>query len=207
VPHTTQIDEAPTHSVLISRPMARAAAAAAVYGIAWGGIARLWMRHISEDPSFTVSGTAFIVAAPTVISLLSVLAVRSLRWKRSARVPARLLAGLSTLSLGVAAGALMMPTLAAGGVVVAHRRRLPWIATAVIAALGCLPVILVIQEIPEKRLATALPWYVVLVASFVPVYARIYGPRNRLPLESKTASATPKQTPIPTPKGTPQPRV
>ena len=154
-----------------------ALARAALYGAAWGGAARLWMRYISEDPEFTIAGTSFIVGIPTAIALCSVLAKRSLDWRPIARRPSRAVAGFSTILLGVAAGILMMPTLLLGGIAWAHRRQLPAILLVLIAALACVPIVFVVQEIPGGgRFIIAFPAYLLLLATFIPVYARIYHP-------------------------------
>ncbi len=154
-----------------------ALARAALYGVAWGGAARLWMRYISEDPEFSIAGTSFIIGIPTVISLCSVLARRSVKWRPIARRPARAVAGFSTILLGGAAGILMMPTLLLGGIAWAYRRQLPSLLLVPIAALACVPIVFVVQEIPSGgRFLLAFPAYLLLLATFIPVYARIYHP-------------------------------
>lgn len=159
-----------------SRSLLSTVGRAAAYGVAWGAAARVWMRYISEDPEFTIAGTSFIVGVPTLICLCSVLAKRCLAWRALARRPARAVAGFSTVLLGTAAGILMMPTLVLGGVAWAHRTRLPKVLLGIIYALACAPILAVIQEIPSRRMVTALPAYLLLVATFIPVYARIYHP-------------------------------
>ena len=163
----------------VHRSLAVSVARAAGYGVAWGGAARLWMRSISEDPEFSVSGTGFIIAAPTIISLFSVLAKRSVKWRPVARRPSRGLAALSTILLGVAAGILMMPTLLLGGIVWANRRRLPKLLLLPMAVLACVPLVAVVPEIPKGRLPFAFPAYLLLLATFIPVYACIYNPSGR----------------------------
>ena len=150
---------------------------ALLYGAGWGGAARLWMRYISEDPQFSVSGTSFIIAIPTVISLCSVLARRSINWRPLARRPSRAIAGFSTILLGVAAGALMMPTLLLGGIAWANRRRFPPLLLLPLTLLASAPIVVVAQEIPDGgRFLLAFPAYLLLLATFIPVYARIYNP-------------------------------
>ena len=155
-------------------------ARAVLYGAAWGGAARLWMRYISEDPEFTVTGTSFIVAIPIVISLCSVLATRSLHWHPLARRPSRVIAAFSTILLGAAAGILMMPTLLLGGIAWANRRRIPPLLLLPIAVLACAPIVAVVREIPAGgRFVLAFPAYLLLLATFIPVYARIYDPARK----------------------------
>ncbi len=152
---------------------------AGLYGAAWGGAARLWMRYISESPEFTIGGTSFIIGIPTLIALCSVLAKRSVNWRPRARRPSRAIAGFSTVLLGGAAGILMMPTLALGGIFWANRRRFPRLLLVPIAALACAPILAVVQEIPKGRFVVAFPAYLLLVATFIPVYARIYNPARK----------------------------
>ncbi len=154
-----------------------AVARAALYGVAWGGAARLWMRYISEDPEFSVAGTSFIIGIPTLIALFSVLATRCVKWRAAARVPSRAVAGFSTVLLGMGAGVLMLPSLVLGGIAWAYRRQLPALLLVPIAALACVPIVFVVQEIPSGgRFLLAFPGYLLLLATFIPVYARIYHP-------------------------------
>ena len=152
---------------------------AVLYGATWGGAARLWMRYISEDPEFTISGTSFIIGVPTVISLCSVLATRSVNWRPLARRPSRAIAGFSTILLGVAAGILMMPSLLLGGIAWANRKRSPPLLILATCALACAPIVAVVQEIPKGRFILAFPAYLLLLATFIPVYARIYNPARK----------------------------
>lgn len=155
-------------------------ARAVLYGAAWGGAARLWMRYISEDPEFSVAGTSFIIAIPTVISLCSVLARRSINWRPLTRRPSRAIAGFSTILLGVASGALMMPTLLLGGIAWANRTRVPPLLLLPIAVFACAPILAVVQEIPDGgRFLPAFAAYLMLLATFIPVYARIYNPARK----------------------------
>ncbi len=152
-------------------------ARAVLYGAAWGGAARLWMRFISEDPEFTIAGTSFIIAIPTVIALCGVLARRSVRWRPLVRRPSRAIAAFSTVLLGVAAGILMMPTLLLGGIAWANRRRFPPLVLVPMALFACVPILAVVQEIPDgSRFLPAFAAYLMLLATFIPVYARIYNP-------------------------------
>ena len=155
---------------------------AALSGAAWGVAARLWMRFISDDPEFSISGTAFIVAAPTVISMFSVLAQRCISWSGVARWPARMIAGASTVLLGMGAGMLMLPTLILGGVAYGHPEW-PRQLRLTIAVLAAVPVVVVVREIPPGgRIFLALPTYLLLIATIIPVYARIYNPAKGRPI-------------------------
>lgn len=175
-PETKRRVRADSHKASLTGLIARAA----LYGFGWGAAARLWMRYISEDPEFTLVGTSFIIGIPTVIALCSVLAERSVTWRPLVRRSSRAMAAFSTILLGGAAGILMMPTLVLGGVVWANRRRLPPLLLLPIAMLAGAPIAAVIQEIPTGgRFILAFPAYLLLLATFIPVYARIYNPARK----------------------------
>jgi hypothetical protein len=68
-----------------------------VFGVVWGIVFRLFMRLISDDPEFTVAGTAFILAYATLVWGLSgvQLAARERGWPWWCRlVPSVLVVGL-----------------------------------------------------------------------------------------------------------------
>ena len=85
----------------------------------------------------------------------------------------------STILLGVAAGILMMPTLLLGGIAWANRKRSPPLLILATCALACAPIVAVVQEIPKGRFILAFPAYLLLLATFIPVYARIYSPARK----------------------------
>jgi hypothetical protein len=93
-------------------------AAGTVLGLAWGVLARIWMRLISTVPEFTWSGTLFILGLATLAGT-SLATVESLRrrgvgwWRNLVAVPA--------LILFAGQGALMAPTALLGGFALAGR--------------------------------------------------------------------------------------
>jgi len=92
--------------------------AGAVIGICWGSLMRAWMRYVSTSPEFSWSGTLFIIgAAATVGSILGFARHRRIvggvGWWR--------LSALSLVLLG-AGGAVMWPSVVAGGAAFAIRR-------------------------------------------------------------------------------------
>ena len=53
-------------------------------GLGWGAVARIFMRLISDDPEFTVSGTAFILVVFTLAGAFAGLAFAARRcgWRQ-----------------------------------------------------------------------------------------------------------------------------
>jgi hypothetical protein len=101
--------------------MPRAAALGALAGAAWGVLARIWMRLISDDPEFSWAGTLTIIGAAALLGLGVGLvdaarrAGRSLWWT-SAVVPG--------LILFLSPGMLLAPSFFIGSLAYAHRGRI-----------------------------------------------------------------------------------
>ena len=113
-------------------------------GLTLGIIARAWMRLISDDPQFTWNGTIFIVGGFTVFGFTqSVVAVvrRSTR-RRWTLTIVRVFGTIGLLPLFVGAGALMLPTVVAGGLA---KSRVEWnnIARWICLAVAMVPVLIV----------------------------------------------------------------
>ena len=105
-----------TQARVVTRAMPTIAAGL-LGGAVLGVLALAWMRLIAKDPAFTWNGTLFIVGGFTMFGLtqsIGAVARRRTthRWTLTA-VRAIGVAGL--LPLFVAAGALMLPTVAGGG--------------------------------------------------------------------------------------------
>ena len=113
-------------------------------GMALGIIARAWMRLISDDPEFSWSGTIFIVGGFTVFGLTqSVVAVARQRMRRRWTLTiARVIGTIGLLPLFIGAGAVMLPTVVAGGLA---RARVEWakVARWICLAVALAPVLLV----------------------------------------------------------------
>lgn len=92
-------------------------------GLLWGVGMRAWMRFISFDPEFTWSGTLFIIGATTLAGTMAGLAYY--RWRLSRGKWWRLL-GFFFLPLGMAAGAVMVPTFVLGGIALGRKSWHPW---------------------------------------------------------------------------------
>ncbi len=81
-------------------------------GLAWGIAARIWMRLISTNLEFSVFGTAFILAVPTVFGTCAGLAYVARRrgWARWAHYLCRGLVVLMFIPFGFGGGAPLMLT-------------------------------------------------------------------------------------------------
>lgn len=91
-------------------------------GLLLGVVARGWMRFISAEPEFTVSGTLGIVLGFAFFAgMQSVAAIAAARpWRDWPRRGARCLGVVGLLPLFVAAGALMAPAVVLSGLAVWH---------------------------------------------------------------------------------------
>ncbi|MGE0880781.1 MAG: hypothetical protein AB7L13_20385 [Acidimicrobiia bacterium] len=104
-------------------------------GIVFAAAFRGWMRLASDDPSFTVAGTGYIVASITLATVVvEVAAGARRRWSRNA---GRCAVAIFTVPLAMGAGVLFVPSLVAGAMAwnlrSTHRRR--WTVSAALAAL------------------------------------------------------------------------
>jgi hypothetical protein len=119
-------------------PTWRIIAGGAVLGLAWGILARIWMRLIATVPEFTWSGTLFILGLATLTGT-SLATVEALRrrgmgwWRHLLAVPA--------LMLFAGQGALMAPTALLGGLALSGRG--PRWARFTLAALSLAPIALI----------------------------------------------------------------
>ena len=93
-------------------PVWAAVTAGAALGLVWGIAARLWMRLISTNPEFSVAGTAFILAVPTVFGVGAGLAFAARRrgWRRGGHYLPRGLVVALFIPFGVAGGGPLMVT-------------------------------------------------------------------------------------------------
>lgn len=118
-----------------------------VFGVALGAVARGWMRLASADPEFSWEGTSFVVGAFTVwgVGQGIVLAVRKSTSRRWLVTVTRAFGGVATLPLFVAGGAIMAPTVIAGGLA---RHRSDWATwiRAVVGAVAAIPAVVVVTQ-------------------------------------------------------------
>ena len=113
-----------------------------VGGLAWGMIARLWMRFISTNPEFTWSGTLFIVIGFGIAGLAQSGAYlgRRANLARPAMTALRVVAVIALLPLGVAAGASMFPTIILATLALTHHAWPRWLR-GIVAAVALLPAV------------------------------------------------------------------
>ena len=92
-------------------------------GLAWGVLARLWMRLISTDPAFTWGGTMYIILAAMILGLgVGGAAAGRRSPRRWARRVTRVLGGISLIFLSVAAGIIMVASVIPATLAVFERR-------------------------------------------------------------------------------------
>lgn len=98
------------------RPQTRlwlAILAGAALGLTWGVASRIWMRLISTEHEFSVFGTTFILAVPTVFGAFAGLAFAARRrgWRRWAHYVPRVLVVVTFIPFGTGAGSPMFATI------------------------------------------------------------------------------------------------
>lgn len=99
----------------------------AAAGALWGVVARGWMRFISAEHEFSWEGTAAIVIIFALFGLGQAAAAvvrrsgRDNRWQ----IAGRTLAIATTLPMGMAAGAMMLPSTIVGAVALGRARIRP----------------------------------------------------------------------------------
>jgi uncharacterized membrane protein len=138
-------------------------------GLALGVLARGWMRLLSDDPEFSWAGTLSIVIGFGIFGMAQTVprAVRQHHdagWRLGV---SRVVGGIGMMPLFVAAGAVMLPTVLAGGAATTRTR---WPRPLIVLAwiVAALPmVVIVVQSVDESgwtlRLAAAM---VLVVATY-----------------------------------------
>lgn len=182
---------APRRLALPSLPAFAPAALAmgAVAGLLWGVVARGWMRLIAHDPAFTWSGTLGIVAIFAIFGLGQASAA-VLRRRAAARrsgpwamAAVRALALLTTLPMGMAAGALMLPSTLLGGAALALPPRLALPRRALGATALLLTVLVARQEMAgDLPLWHAVAGWALMLVVYAPLVVALG--RSLAPLET-----------------------
>jgi len=113
---------------------------AGVAGLAWGVVARVWMRFVSTDPEFTWSGTLFIIFGFGIFGLAQGLALvgRRAGWRRPGLTVARVVGCIGMVPIFGGAGAIMMPTVLGGALAWFRTDWSRWVR-GVLVAVACLP--------------------------------------------------------------------
>jgi hypothetical protein len=141
-------------------------------GWAWGINARVWMRFISTDPSFTWSGTLFIVNGFGIAALAQAGAYlgRRAELRRPWLTGVRVLTFIGLLPLGMAAGAMAFPTVVFAPLAIEHREWPRW-WRGLIGLLALLPLGLVgwllLDDLSVGRAAVGFVWFLALYAVIV----------------------------------------
>ena len=144
-------------------------------GAGWGVAARVWMRLISTDPTFTWSGTLFIVGASAFAGLgMGIVMALGQRLRGI---------GVATmLPLGLGPGMIMLPTVALGGMALRWRarRRLAVVLAAMgVLSAGLLAGGLLLSELSFVRAVICFVLYLGLTAWLAAMLAVSLRPRQR----------------------------
>lgn len=144
-----------------------------VAGLAWGVVARLWMRFVTDVPEFTWSGTLLILGV-SVLAGLSLGAVELLR-RRGVRVW-RVACATPALVMFLSAGMVMAPSAVLGGFVVSGRGPRWLRAGATVLALAPLALFFTpgVSHRSVAHTAVALAWYLVLVGALAVAWSSVW---------------------------------
>jgi hypothetical protein len=153
------------------------------------------MRFVSTSPEFSWTGTAFILAAPTVIATLAGLVVIARRRAWRYAWLARWLGAGSMVLLGAGAGIVMLPTLLFGTLAVARTDWPRWVRAG-LALLALVPVTGALTEawvwFDLPRASAAGFGYLVLVGSMI-LILRV----SLAPMARPAVSSSPRRARVP----------
>jgi hypothetical protein len=141
-------------------------------GLAWGTIARLWMRFISTNVEFTWSGTLFIVIGFGIAGLAQSGAYlgRRANLARPAMTAVRVVAVIALLPLGVAAGASMFPTIILATLALTHHTWPRWLR-GIVAAVALVPAVATalsfFDDLSLIRAVVAVIWFLAIYAGII----------------------------------------
>ena len=141
-------------------------------GLAWGTIARIWMRFISTNVEFTWSGTLFIVIGFGIAGLAQSGAYLGRRAKlaRPAMTALRVVAVIALLPLGVAAGASMFPTIILATLALTHHTWPRWLR-GIVAAVALFPAVATalsfFDDLSLIRAVVAVIWFLAIYAGII----------------------------------------
>ncbi|WP_336921069.1 hypothetical protein [Aquipuribacter sp. SD81] len=142
-------------------------------GLLWGVAVRLWMRYVADQPSFSWSGTLFVLGV-TSLAGLALGAVELLR--RRGRGPWRLVLVVPALVVFAGQGLPFLPAAVFGGLALSGRGR--WWVRGPAAALAAssLSLFLLFDEPFANSAVVTVAWYAVLclglAVGWVPVWRR-----------------------------------
>jgi hypothetical protein len=141
-------------------------------GLAWGTIARLWMRFISTNVEFSWSGTLFIVIGFGIAALAQSGAYlgRRANLKRPAMTALRVVGVIALLPLGVAAGASMFPTIILATLALTHHTWPRWLR-GIVGAVAIAPTVATalsfFDDLSLIRAVVAVIWFLAIYAGII----------------------------------------
>jgi len=151
-------------------------------GLAWGINARLWMRFISTDPEFTLSGTLFIVIGFGIAGLAQSAAYlgRRANLRRPAMTVLRVVALIGLLPLGGAAGASMFPTIILAALALTHQNWPRWLR-GIVGAAALLPALVTARsffnDLSVERGVAGVIWFLAVYAGIIWAARSSLGPQ------------------------------
>ena len=143
-----------------------------VGGLAWGMIARLWMRFISTNPEFTWSGTLLIVIGFGIAGMAQFGAYlgRRANLARPALTALRVVAVIALLPLGGAAGASMFPTIILAALALTHQNWPRWLR-GIVGAAALIPALVTARsffnDLSVDRGVVAVIWFLAIYAGII----------------------------------------
>jgi len=153
-----------------------------VGGLAWGTVARFWMRFISTNVEFTWSGTLFIVFGFGIAGLAQSGAYlgRRANLARPALTALRVVAVIALLPLGVAAGASMFPTIILATLALTHHTWPRWLR-GILAAVALLPAVATalsfFDDLSLVRAIVGVIWFLGIYAGIIWAARSSLGPQ------------------------------
>lgn len=141
-------------------------------GLAWGVLARVWMRYISTDPDFSWSGTLFIVVGFGIAGCAQAGAYVARRrgLSRPRLTAVRVVATIGLLPLGMAAGGPMFPTIMLAPLAITHVDWNRWVRGGLGILAAVPPVVTaasLFDDLSTVRATTGTVWFVAIYAGIV----------------------------------------
>lgn len=183
---------------MLPRPSLPASSAAAlltgaVAGALWGVVARGWMRFISAQHEFSWGGTVAIVAIFAIFGFGQSLAAvvrrsgRDMRWQ----IAGRTVAIATTLPLGMAAGAMMLPSVLLGAIALGRVGMRP-LARLALVALAMIPTLFVLRQLVEEiDLWRAIVGWALMFVIYLPLMWSLSRALRPLPFAASPVSSSP----------------
>jgi len=143
-----------------------------VGGLAWGVVARVWMRFISTNPEFTWNGTLFIVIGFGIAGLAQSGAYLARRagLSRPRLTVVRVITFAGLLPLGVAAGGQVFPTVVLAPLALTHTAWPRW-TRLVVGVLALVPLATVgsslFDDLSPPRATVGFLWFLGIYAVIV----------------------------------------